>query len=244
MNEEKIEEVKFMIWQLIVIAIVSYLLGSVNLSIILSKLMGKGDIRDHGSGNAGTTNTLRTLGKLPAVVVLIWDVLKGVISILFAKWIITLGNGDTAPAVVTVYRDYAMVLSSVFAVLGHNFPIYFGFRGGKGVATSLGVIIAMEWPIAIACFVFAVVMILLTRMVSVGSILVAILYPILTFFVGDEFNNPWIYLALALYMAASVLIRHRTNIKRILNGTENKLWKTKAEKLEEAKANKAENEAK
>lgn len=233
-----------MIWQLGIIAIVAYLLGSVNLSIILSKLMGKGDIREHGSGNAGTTNTLRTLGKLPAVAVLLWDILKGVIAVLLGKWIITIGNGEVKPDILATYRDYAMVLSSIFAVLGHNFPLYFGFRGGKGVATSLGVIIAMEWPIAVACFVFAVVMILTTRMVSVGSILVAILYPILTFFLGDEFHNPWIYLALALVMAASVLIRHRSNIKRILNGTENKLWKTKAEKLAETKAAKAENEAK
>ena len=231
-----------MVWQLIVIAIVSYLLGSVNLSIIISKAMGKGDIREHGSGNAGTTNTLRTLGKLPAIAVLIWDVLKGVISVLLAKWIITLGNGDITADVLATHRDYAMVISAIFAVLGHNFPIYFGFRGGKGVATSLGVILAIEWPIAIACLVFAVVMMIITRMVSVGSVLVAILYPILTFFLGHEFHDPLVYLGLALLMAASVLIRHRANIKRILNGTESKLWKTKEEKLAEAKAKKAENE--
>lgn len=220
-----------MIWQLIVIALISYLLGSVNLSIILSKLMGKGDIREHGSGNAGTTNTLRTLGKLPAIIVLIWDILKGVISVLLAKWIITLGGADIDANILAESKDWAMVISAVMAVLGHNFPIYFGFRGGKGVATSLGVIIAIEWPIAIACAVFAIVMMLLTRMVSVGSVLVAILYPILTFFVGTEFDNSWIYLGFSLLLAASVLIRHRANIKRILNGTENKLWKTKEEKL-------------
>lgn len=225
-----------MIWQLIVIALISYLLGSVNLSIIISKAMGKGDIREHGSGNAGTTNTLRTLGKLPALAVLLWDILKGVISVLLAKWIITLGNGEITPELLAEHRDYAMALSAIMAVLGHNFPIYFGFKGGKGVATSLGVILAIEWPLGIACFVFALVMILLTRMVSVGSILVAILYPILTFFVGKEFYNSWVYLALALLLAASVLIRHRANMKRILAGKENKLWKTKAEKLEESKA--------
>ena len=174
------------------------------------------------------------------MVVLLWDILKGVIAVLLGKYIITIGNENLNPDVLAMHRDYAMVLSSVFAVLGHNFPLFFGFRGGKGVATSLGVIIAMEWPIAIACFIFAIVMILSTRMVSVGSILVAILYPILTFFLGHEFHNPWIYLALALTMAASVLIRHRSNIKRILNGTENKLWKTKAEKLAESKATKNE----
>ena len=205
-----------MIWQLIVIALISYLLGSVNLSIILSKLMGKGDIREHGSGNAGTTNTLRTLGKLPAIIVLIWDILKGVISVLLAKWIITLGVDPSNTDLIAMNRDYAMVISAIAAVLGHNFPIYFGFKGGKGVATSLGVIIAIEWPIAVACAVFAIVMMLLTRMVSVGSVLVAILYPILTFFLGNEFNNRMIYLTFALILAASVLIRHRANIKRIL----------------------------
>lgn len=224
-----------MVWQLIVIALISYLLGSVNLSIIISRAMGKGDIREHGSGNAGTTNTLRTLGKLPAAIVLVWDILKGVISVLLAKWIITLGNDELSASVLAEYRDYAMALSAIMAVLGHNFPIYFDFKGGKGVATSLGVILAIEWPIGIACFVFAVVMILITRMVSVGSILVAILYPILTFFVGTEFCNRWVYLALSLVLAASVLIRHRANIQRILAGNENKLWKTKAEKLAEAK---------
>ena len=232
-----------MIWQLIVIALVAYLLGSVNLSIIISKLMGKGDIREHGSGNAGTTNTLRTLGKLPAVIVLIWDILKGVIAVLLAKWIITLGNGDIDASLLAEHRDYAMIISAIMAVLGHNFPIYFGFKGGKGVATSLGAIIAIEWPLAIACAVFAIVMILLTRMVSVGSVLVAILYPILTFFVGNEFYNKWLYLALALLLGGSVLLRHKANIKRILNGTENKLWKTKEEKKAELKANEEANKA-
>ena len=225
-----------MVWQLIVIALLAYLLGSVNLSIILSKLMGKGDIREQGSGNAGTTNTLRVLGKLPAVAVLIWDVLKGVLAVLIAKWIITLGDAQIPENGLFIGRDYAMSLAAIFSILGHNFPIYFGFRGGKGIATSLGVLIAVEWQIAMACTIFAVVLILLTRMVSVGSIAVAILYPILVFCVGNQFANRWVYLALALIMAASVLIRHRSNMKRIMNGTENKLWKTKDEKLAEAKA--------
>lgn len=229
------------IFQLIVIGIIAYALGSVNLSIILSKAMGKGDIREQGSGNAGTTNTLRTLGKLPALAVLIWDILKGVIAVLLAKWIITIGNSDMAVDVLAANRDYAMVISAIFAVLGHNFPVFFGFKGGKGVATSLGVIIAIEWPIAVACAVFAIIMILLSRMVSIGSVLVAILYPILTFFVGKEFHNAWVYLGFALILAASVLFRHKANIKRIMNGTENKLWKTKEEKMAEASSSQENN---
>ncbi len=224
-----------MVWQLIVIAFVSYLLGSVNLSIILSKVMGKGDIRTQGSGNAGTTNTLRVLGKLPAFFVLVWDILKGAISVLLAKWIITLDSQTIPPLAVSYNGDLAIMIASIMAILGHNFPIYFGFKGGKGVATSLGVILAIEWPIGIACVVFGVVMILLTRMVSVGSILVAILYPILTFIIGEVFESQGLYLLFALLLSASVLIRHKDNIKRILSGTENKLWKTKQEKMVQSK---------
>lgn len=226
-----------MVWQLVVIALISYLLGSINFSIIISRLMGKGDIREQGSGNAGTTNTLRVLGKLPALGVLVGDVLKGVISVLIAKWIITLGNSADTPEAIAMlgkYRDYAMIIASVMAILGHNFPIYFRFKGGKGVATSLGVLLAIEWRLAVVCIIFGIVMILITRMVSVGSILGAILYPILAWIMGTEFSNNWTYLIFALVLAASILVRHIPNIKRIINGTENKLWKTKAEKLNDA----------
>lgn len=221
-----------MIWQLIVITIVAYLIGSINLSIILCKLMGKGDIREHGSGNAGTTNTLRTLGKLPAVIVLIFDVLKAVIAIFVGKWLITIGQtmDTTVP-----YTDFAIALSSIGVILGHNFPIYYGFKGGKGIATSLGVLLTVEWQLGVVCLVFALILMLLTRMVSVGSVAAAILYPVLVLVQGTAFTNKWIYLAFSLIIALMALVRHRSNIKRIYNGTENKLWKTKAEKKAELK---------
>lgn len=221
-----------MIWQLIVITIVAYLIGSINLSIIICKLMGKGDIREHGSGNAGTTNTLRTLGKLPALIVLIFDVLKAVIAIYLGKWLITLGQAQNT---MIPYNDFAMALSSIGVILGHNFPIYYGFKGGKGIATSLGVLLTIEWKIGLVCLVFALVLMLLTRMVSVGSIAAAILYPVLVLVMGTEFTNKWIYLAFSLVIALMAVIRHRTNIKRIFDGTENKLWKTKAEKKADLK---------
>ncbi|MBO5178983.1 MAG: glycerol-3-phosphate 1-O-acyltransferase PlsY [Clostridia bacterium] len=221
-----------MAWQLIVITIVAYLIGSINLSIVLSKLMGKGDIREHGSGNAGTTNTLRTLGKLPAIAVLIFDVLKAVIAIFVGKWLITIGQveGSTIP-----YNDLAIALSSIGVILGHNFPIYYGFKGGKGIATSLGVLLTVEWQLGLVCLVFALVLMILTRMVSIGSIAAAILYPVLVLVQGTAFTNKWIYLAFSLIIALLAIIRHRSNIKRIYNGTENKLWKTKAEKNAELK---------
>lgn len=222
-----------MVWQVLVIAIIAYLIGSINPSIILSKLLGKGDIRTQGSGNAGTTNTLRVLGKGPAALVLLIDVLKAVIAVLLGKWIITWGNTTEA---IKVCNDYALMASGIGVILGHNWPIYYGFKGGKGVATSLGVILVIEWRIGLICLVFALTLMLLSRMVSLGSISAAILYPVLVFILpGTAFNSKWLYLAFAVVLALFVLFRHKANIKRLLNGTENKLWKTKAEKKAELK---------
>ena len=235
-----------MIWQLIVIAMVGYLIGSVNLSIILSKLMGKGDIREQGSGNAGTTNTLRVLGKGPAALVLIFDICKAVIAILLAKGIFAISGvemfttpGDTATLNVTY--ELGILLAALGAILGHNYPIYYGFKGGKGIATSLGALLMIEWQIGLVCLVFALVLMISSRMVSLGSICAAILYPVLVWIMGSAFGTSFkarmIYTIFAVLVAALAIYRHRTNITRLLNGTENKLWKTKAEKLAEMSKN-------
>ena len=235
-----------MIWQLIVIAMVGYLIGSVNLSIILSKLMGKGDIREQGSGNAGTTNTLRVLGKGPAALVLIFDICKAVIAILLAKGIFAISGvemfttpGDTATLNVTY--ELGILLAALGAILGHNYPIYYGFKGGKGIATSLGALLMIEWQIGLVCLVFALVLMISSRMVSLGSICAAILYPVLVWIMGSAFGTSFkarmIYTIFAVLVATLAIDRHRTNITRLLNGTENKLWKTKAEKLAEMSKN-------
>ena len=235
-----------MIWQLIVIAMVGYLIGSVNLSIILSKLMGKGDIREQGSGNAGTTNTLRVLGKGPAALVLIFDICKAVIAILLAKGIFAFSGvemfttpGDTATLNVTY--ELGILIAALGAILGHNYPIYYGFKGGKGIATSLGALLMIEWQIGLVCLVFALVLMISSRMVSLGSICAAILYPVLVWIMGSAFGTSFkarmIYTIFAVLVAALAIYRHRTNITRLLNGTENKLWKTKAEKLAEMSKN-------
>jgi acyl phosphate:glycerol-3-phosphate acyltransferase len=235
-----------MIWQLIVIAMVGYLIGSVNLSIILSKLMGKGDIREQGSGNAGTTNTLRVLGKGPAALVLIFDICKAVIAILLAKGIFAISGvemftalGDTTTLNVTY--ELGILLAALGAILGHNYPIYYGFKGGKGIATSLGALLMIEWQIGLVCLVFALVLMISSRMVSLGSICAAILYPVLVWIMGSAFGTSFkarmIYTIFAVLVAALAIYRHRANITRLLNGTENKLWKTKAEKLAEISKN-------
>ena len=211
-----------MVWQIISVFLLSYLIGSINPSILVSKFLGKGDIREQGSGNAGTTNTLRVLGKGPAALVLLIDVLKAVVAVLISKWIGTLG--EYSPEQFKVLHDYVLFASGLGVILGHNFPIYFGFKGGKGVATSLGVLLIVEWKIGLICMIFALIMIAVSHMVSLGSITAAILYPILVLLMpGVAFYNNWLYLAFALVLAALVLIRHRANIKRLLEGTESKI---------------------
>lgn len=218
-----------MVWQVLFIALLSYLIGSINPAIIISNILNKEDIRTQGSGNAGTTNTLRTLGKWPAVCVLLIDVLKAVIAILLAKWISTFG--EYTPEQMSKLHDYALMASGLGVVLGHNFPIYYGFKGGKGVATSLGTLLILEWRIGLICLVFALVIILASRMVSLGSITAALLYPVLVLLLpGTAFNDRLLYLIFAILLALLLIVRHRANIKRLFDGTENKLWKTKEEK--------------
>ena len=230
-----------MVWQLIVIAMVGYLIGSVNLSIILCKMMGKGDIREQGSGNAGTTNTLRVLGKLPALAVFTFDVLKGVIAITIAKWLIMLGGIELEK--LEFARELAILVSGFSAILGHNFPIFYDFKGGKGIATSLGTIMMIEWEIGVVCLLFWVVLVAISRMVSLGSISAAILYPVLVLVTGTALPYPFPYFIFSCLIAALVVYRHRSNIERLLNGTENKLWRTKKEKAAEGSDLKTNNNA-
>lgn len=218
-----------MVWQLIVIAMAAYLLGSINLSIILSKLMGKGDIRQYGSGNAGTTNTLRVLGVVPAIIVFLFDAFKGILAIIIGKWLIFLGDSIPAESMELAY-ELAILFSATFAILGHNFPIYYGFKGGKGIATSLGAIFMIEWPIGLVCLLFGLVLIIFSRMVSLGSIIGSLLYPVLVLVIGTAFAYPIPYVIFACFIATLAIYRHKSNIKKLLNGTENKLWYTKAEK--------------
>ena len=163
----------------ILIAIIAYLIGSVNFSVILSKKFAGFDVREKGSGNAGTTNMLRSVGKKAAAITLICDILKGVVAIGIA---ILLGY------IPDMNKELLLQIAGIAVILGHTFPVFFGFKGGKGVATSLGVLLLSNWQIGLICLVFALVLMILTRMVSVGSCAAAILF-----------------------------------IKRLLNGTENKI---------------------
>ncbi len=199
----------------VVTAIIAYLIGSINFSIILSKKMAGFDVREKGSGNAGTTNMLRAVGKKAAAITLVCDILKGVVAILVAMFIGNVVEGANKPLLVQI--------AGIAVILGHTFPIFFKFKGGKGVATSLGVLIMSNWQIGLICLVFALILIILTQMVSVGSIAAAILYPVLTLFIPENYIVPGNYLIYSVILAVLVVFNHRENVKRLLNGTENKI---------------------
>jgi glycerol-3-phosphate acyltransferase PlsY len=207
----------------IIVAIIAYLIGSVNFSILISKKMAGFDVREKGSGNAGTTNMLRSVGKKAAAITLICDILKGVVSIVIA---IIVGN-----IVKNLDRELLLQIAGIAVVIGHTFPIFFGFKGGKGVATSLGVLLMSNWQIGLICLVFALVLMVLTRMVSLGSCGAAVLFPVLTLFINQHYTvltegkSGRVYFVYSVILAIIVLYNHRSNIKRILNGTENKLGK-------------------
>ena len=198
-----------------IVAIIAYLIGSVNFSVILSKKMAGFDLREKGSGNAGTTNVLRTVGKKAAIITLICDILKGVVAILIALLVGKIVQGSNGSLLVQC--------AGVAVILGHTFPIFFKFKGGKGVATSLGVLIMSNWQIGLICLVFALILIALTQMVSVGSIAAAILYPVLTLFIPQNYIIPGNYLIYSVVLAVIIVFNHRENVKRLLKGTENRI---------------------
>ena len=201
----------------IVMAMIAYAIGSVNFSVIFSKKFAGFDVRQKGSGNAGTTNMLRSVGKKAAALTLICDILKGVVSILIALLLGSIFKAENTALLVQI--------AAIAVVIGHTFPIFFGFKGGKGVATSLGILIMTNWQIGLICLVFGLVLIILTRMVSLGACAAAILYPVLTLFITEHYitgsNNS--YLIYSIILAVIVLFNHRSNIKRILSGKENKI---------------------
>ncbi len=199
----------------VVIAIIAYLIGSINFSIIISKKMAGFDVRDKGSGNAGTTNMLRSVGKKAAAITLICDILKGIVAIGIAILLGKIIEGSNAALLVQT--------AGVAVIIGHTFPIFFKFKGGKGVATSLGVLIMSNWQIGLICLVFALILIILTQMVSVGSIAAAILYPVLTLFIPQNYIVPGNYLIYSIILAVIIVFNHRENVKRLLSGTENKI---------------------
>lgn len=203
-------------------ALVAYLIGSISGAIIISKKVSGSDIRESGSKNAGTTNMLRVHGKKLAVMTLLVDVLKGVLAVLIGILIDVVLN-----------RQYGIIgnmkyLAAVFAILGHDFPIYFGFKGGKGVATSIGVALMLDWKVGLIVMIASLVIMATSRYVSLGSVIGAVIYPciVAAFMLGmGEFNM--VYLVSAIIIGLLIIVKHKSNIERLKNGTENKLFQKK-----------------
>lgn len=199
---------------IIISAIVAYLLGSINSSIIISKLFSQSDIRNHGSGNAGATNTLRVLGKKAAALVVMGDGLKGVLAVLAARYVAhALSEGSAA--------EY---IAAVFVVLGHVFPVFFGFRGGKGIMTSIAVVFTLSPSIGAILVVIFVVLVLLFNYISLASVISALCFPILVLIME---SGDILYMVCALIIAIIAVVKHHTNIARLVKGTENKFIKSR-----------------
>ena len=207
-----------MIWAFVLCVLEGYFIGSINSSIVLSKLK-KNDIRKHGSGNAGATNTLRVMGKAAAAAVVIGDALKAVITFFVAAGI---AKGFALSAEMTEYCKY---LAALFTVLGHNFPVFFGFKGGKGILTSTTVIFLFDWRIGLMVLLVGVALIVLTRYVSVGSMSGCVLYPMFVFAFnsGETLFYQKMQLVLALILGLLGIWRHRSNIRKLLKGTESRI---------------------
>lgn len=186
-----------------IIAVCGYLLGSLSFAIIVSKVTLGKDIREYGSGNAGLTNSYRTMGAGKTLFVLLGDIAKGAAAI-------SIGAMLAGPV--------GKLVAGIFVILGHMFPLYFGFRGGKGVLVGAVMLLLFDWRIFLIAFVLFFAAVALTRWISLGSILGAVSFPITTFVFYDDL----VLVAMAFGMAAAVIFMHRSNIARILRGEENK----------------------
>ena len=203
------------------ILLVAYLLGSIPTGYTAARLLKGIDIREHGSGSIGATNVLRTLGKGPGLLVLLVDMLKGVTAIALVYWMFTLApSRNLIPvAVPTIWRSSMVALAGSAAILGHSKSIWLGFAGGKSVATSLGILLAMSWQVGVCTLgVFGVVL-ALSRIVSLSSISGAIAVSILML----VFGQPLPYQLFAVAGGIYVVWRHRSNIERLRAGTEPRL---------------------
>lgn len=204
--------------------IAGYVFGLIQTGYIYGKIVHK-DIRQYGSGNSGTTNALRVLGKKAGAVVFLGDFLKAVILCLLIRFL----YGKTQPELMPLL----MLYGGFGVVLGHNYPFYLHFKGGKGIAATAGVIITMDWRITLVCLAAFVISVAATRIVSIGSLLVVSIFLIMWLILGQCGFLPLTgnyllesYLVVLLF-AALAYWRHRANIKRLLNGTENKFGSKK-----------------
>lgn len=192
--------------KIIIIVLSSYLLGSISASYFLGKILTKKDIRQHGSGNVGATNALRVFGPKIAAVSFIYDIFKGVAAVI-------IGN--------QLLGDNGALIGGVSAVIGHNYPVFLGFKGGKGVATTLAVVLAINPLVASICIGVGLLIIIRSKYVSLGAVVGMALLPIVGLVLVQPFDVN--FFVFSLFLGAMSIYRHKGNITRLLNGNESKL---------------------
>lgn len=194
----------FQTWVLPIL--LSYLLGSISFSYLLTRILKGVDIREYGSGNAGATNTLRVLGKGPGILVFVLDALKGMAAV----WLgYRFGGGD----------QVIMMVCGIAAIAGHNWPVFLGFRGGKGIATTVGVTALLVFYAALVAGICAILFIAITRYVSLGSLVFASLIPVIMWLMDYSDTLIW----LMLVITAMAILRHKQNIANLIRGNERKI---------------------
>lgn len=197
--------------------VIGYCFGCLQSAYILGRLIGKIDIREYGSGNAGFTNTTRILGKKVGAAVFLFDLFKVIAAYILCS---LLFNGDGS------FIDGESLLPGLYAgigaVLGHNFPFYLGFRGGKGIACTLGLMLCVDWQIALITYAIGFVVFLAKRYISLSSLTMALVYPILMIITRNIYGFGIEEILLMFVLCVLAYIKHKSNIERLLKGTENK----------------------
>lgn len=192
--------------KLIIIALLSYLIGCFSSAYFVGKVFKRIDIRAHGSGNVGSTNAMRVMGKKLGILTFLLDFSKGIIAVLIGYWILGFNGG---------------LIASIFVVIGHDWPVFIGFRGGKGVATTLSALAILNFPTALIAIIIGVVVAIISKYVSLGSLVFLSLIPIISTLLTKAFNKQLFITTIILALIG--IYRHKENIKRIIKGTENKI---------------------
>lgn len=209
-----------MIMTAVVTVIAAYLIGSVNFAVIFTRLFTDRDVRDFGSGNAGATNTLRVAGIVPGLLTFLCDVLKGLLACSLGHYIFEYMLKQGINRAMPIYGAY---LCGLACMVGHVFPIFFQFKGGKGVAISVGIYLICSTPAIIIGLLFFAVMVLLTRIVSASSLLATVVVVVFSFVFRDSVAEATPQILMSLAMGTIIFLRHASNIQRLLNGEEKKL---------------------
>lgn len=220
-------------WLFLLVALVAYLLGSINTAVMVTKIVtgGKKDIREMGSGNAGFTNVLRSVGKVPAIITIVSDLLKCVIAVLIGGFIFSFVTAQT-PTLGMEYVNCGKYVAGIFCILGHSYPVYFHFKGGKGVVTAAALMIVEDWRVFLCIISVFLIVFLVSKIISAASVISAVLYAPFTFvmtFVFDHLNGGYSlsYVVMstvaALIIGVFVIVKHKANIGRLLRGEEKKI---------------------